>query len=125
MKKVSQKEIDKIRSNGFTQKEFLKFRSIYKEVKQTFNPNITQDISLISIIKNDAKDAYTNIKLYIFAFSFFVFGSLIIATAKEALIFALIITAIAFFNIFTTAKEKKTSIATELKLIKLFFRLRY
>lgn len=112
----------KIKSNGFTKKEFLYYRGEYKNLKKVYNPNITKKMSLEDIIFGDAKDAFLNIKIYTGILLFFVFGSLLMSAGKDALVYFFIIIPVIFLSVFFHAKNKGVKARTELKLIKLYLR---
>ncbi|MFC0139716.1 hypothetical protein ACFFJN_06345, partial [Erwinia mallotivora] len=45
---------DKIISNGFSTRELLSVRWIFRELKQVYHPKLTQDLSLEAVITEEA-----------------------------------------------------------------------
>ncbi|MEW5291556.1 hypothetical protein ABW286_20655 [Erwinia papayae] len=113
---------DKIASNGFSTRELLSVRSIYRELKNVYHPELTSELTLESVILEEARKSFSIIKYYLVAvvlsalagFFFRGYDSLFMPVGFILLI---------LFEIRSSAKNARRTPVTELKLMKLAVRL--
>jgi len=114
---------EKILSNNFTRKDYSVFKRNMKTVKKMYHPNLTSHIDLPEAITQMAEDS-TKIRggapIYVILFLMLLFGN----DKTEALIYITVMTIVMLIVLWTNASQRSLPISTDLRLMKLAFRMR-
>lgn len=117
------KERDKIVSNGFSTRELLSLRWIYRELKKVYHPELTRELTFEKVIAEEARKSFSLTKYYLLAFVFFSLTALFFER-PDFLFMPAAFLLLAVSDIRSSAKNRKRTMACELKLMKLAFRMR-
>lgn len=113
----------KIGSNGFSVRDLLNIRSVYKELKSVYHPRLTQELSFESVIIEEARKSFSLVKYYFLA---------VVLSALVAIFWSrpdFLFMPVAFFllilsDVKSSAKNRNRTFCNELKLIKLAIRIK-
>ncbi|MCX8959085.1 hypothetical protein EHW66_20565 [Erwinia psidii] len=109
---------DKIISNGFSTRELLSVRWIFRELKQVYHPKLTQDLSLEAVITEEARKSLSFQKYYLVAVLFSVLIALL-SGRPDYLYMPAAFLLFMLYEIYASARIGKRTIACEIKLMKL------
>lgn len=112
----------KIATNGFTQRELLGMRRIYKELKKVYHPDMTRELTLEDAIKEETRKSFTLMKYYILIIVLSSLTALFFRRADFLFMPALFVI-IALHDAYSTARSGQRKIISELKLMKLAIRM--
>jgi len=112
-----------ILTNGFTLKDYSAFKTNMKIVKKRYHPDLTKDVDLLESITQMAEDS-TSLKGMATLFILMLLFMLRDSDPVGLLITLSITLAILAGSLWMHAKERNLPVSTELRLIKLAFRMR-
>ncbi|QKJ85097.1 hypothetical protein PMPD1_0111 [Paramixta manurensis] len=119
----SEKVKANISATGFSKRELWGFRRIYKELKGTYHPNLTRELTLEEVIKEEARKAFALPKYFLLSIIITILGTLWFRNISY-LFAPLVMMIIMILDIRSSAKNAHRKISSELKLMKLAFKLR-
>ncbi|AXF76931.1 hypothetical protein LU604_05175 [Erwinia tracheiphila] len=113
---------DKIASNGFTKQDILSLRRVHRELKRVYHPELTSDLSLESVIAEEAIKSFSLTKYYLIVI---VLTTLIAIFAGRAdyLFMPALFLIMTIHDIFSSSRGGQRKVSCELKLMKLAFRM--
>jgi len=114
---------EKILTNNFTRKDYSVFKRNMKTVKKMYHPDLTAHIDMPEAITQMAEDTSKIrgiIPVYVVLFLMLFLGH----DKVGALIYIGVMTAVMMIVLWTNASQRSLPISTDLRLMKLAFRMR-
>lgn len=112
----------KILTNGFTPKELFSLRKDYKNIRNTFNPKLIVDVTLLSNIYKQAKNALSPLQINLPVALFFLIPPVISGNVSYYFMpFFFILSG--FWDVYSSARQNNIAVVCQLKLIRLGVRL--
>ncbi|MCX8959086.1 hypothetical protein EHW66_20570 [Erwinia psidii] len=111
----------KIATNGFSKRELLGFKRQFDDIKRTYHPNITNELTLESLIEEEASKSVVLTRLFILGIIVFtivawLFGRWSYLYMPAGLLF------FALLDVRSSAKDSGRTICCQFKLMKLAIR---